>query len=264
MKLAVTSGFDKSLPALLMADRLRSDGHQVVTVVVVSPYSAKRLREMLLSRGLSGFKRALNKLLKGVESGQAGLNPLQTLKAEQQLQSNSLKAWCAQHGIAYQVVNSINEPKAVETIAQSKADMLVYGGGGILRAPIIDAVGGMVVNPHAGPLPEVRGMNAIEWATLLGERQTVTVHLIDTGIDTGKLIAETPVPITAEDNIDTLRAKAQATGVCALTDALKNIEHPSQLMTKDNPGPSAGRQCYPLGALLTELLATKLKSRRPR
>ncbi|MGB0867425.1 MAG: formyltransferase family protein [Granulosicoccaceae bacterium] len=260
MKLAITAGFDKSLPALLMADRLRADGHSIGAVIVVTPYSIKRVREMLLSRGVSGIKKAMRKMLKGVESNDAtGPNPLHSLKQEQQLTTSSLKAWCAEYGVSYHVVKSINDQTAVNAVRDAKAEMLVYGGGGILRKALIEAVDGKVINPHAGPLPEIRGMNAIEWATLLGERQTVTVHLIDTGIDTGRLIGERAVPVVAGDGIDTLRAKAVATGVCALTDTLKHIAKPSDIGTQDNPGSSAGRQCYPMSQALSELLATKLK-----
>lgn len=260
MRIAVTAGFDKSLPALLMADRLRADGHEICSVVVVSPYSIKRVRDMLLTRGVSGVKKALSKMLKGVESNSTGPNPLQTLKQTQQLQTGSLKAWCTEHGVGYHVVKSINDESAVSAISASQADMLVYGGGGILRKALIESVNGQVINPHAGPLPEIRGMNAIEWATLLGERQTVTVHLIDTGIDTGRLISETPVPAQAGDDIDTLRASAVATGVCALTDALKDINSPAEIKTQDNPGATAGRQCYPMSQVSTELLSIKLNT----
>lgn len=262
MKIAVTAGFDKSLPALLMADRLRADGHQICSVVVVSPYSIKRVRDMLLTRGVSGVKKALSKMFKGVESNNAGPNPLQTLKQTQQLQTGSLKVWCAEHGINYHVVKSINDESAVNAITSAHADMLVYGGGGILRKALIESVNGHVINPHAGPLPEIRGMNAIEWATLLGERQTITVHLIDTGIDTGRLISETPVPVQVGDDIDTLRANAVATGVCALTEALKGISSPSDIKTQDNPGATAGRQCYPMSQMSSELLSMKLNPSR--
>lgn len=258
MRIAITAGFDKSLPALLMADRLVASGHEVCSVVVVSPFSVKRVREMLMSRGVSGVKKALSKMFKGVESNNSGPNPLQLLKQEQKLETGSLKAWCAQKNVNYQVVKGINDAEAVSAVKTSGAELIVYGGGGILRKAIIEAVDGKVVNPHAGPLPEVRGMNAIEWATLLGERQTVTVHFIDTGIDTGRLIGETPVPVAKGDNIDALRAKAVATGVCALTNALAGINTPADISSLANPGKAAGRQCYPIGQALSELLEIKL------
>jgi len=263
MKIALTAGFDKSLPALLMADRLRKDGHEISAVVVVSPYSIKRVREMLLSRGVSGVKKALSKMFKGVENNSSGPNPLQHLKMQQDLNTSSLKVWCSENNVSYSVVKGINDSDAVNAVSASNADMLVYGGGGILRKAIIESVNGNVINPHAGPLPEVRGMNAIEWSVLLGERQTVTVHLIDTGIDTGRLIGETPVPVAAGDHIDSLRANAVATGVCALTDTLRSIESPADISTQDNPGAQAGRQCYPLGRALSELLAIKLDKLAP-
>lgn len=263
MKIALTAGFDRSLPALLMAHRLRAAGHSVVAVMVVSPFRLKRLRSMLRSRGPSGVKRAIGKLLRGTESHPDGSpNAVEQLAAESGLTHKSIKAWCTEHSIAHHSLRSLNEPGAAEALRTSGAQVLVYGGGGILRAPLIEAVNGKVLNPHAGPLPEVRGMNAIEWASLLGERQNATIHFIDTGIDTGELIGEAPLPVAAGDDIETLRSKAVATGVRALTELLDGIEHPGQLVCKPNPAASGdtGRQCYTMSPAMRELLAERLLS----
>ena len=259
MRLALTAGFDRSLPALLMANRLLADGHELSVVLVVSPYSIKRLHAIISSRGFSAVKKALKKLLNGVESHSSSEpNPLQILKAEQNLQTNSLKRWCKNNGIRYLSVDNINSKKAVSAVEDSSSHMLVYGGGGLLQATLIDSVNGNVINPHAGPLPEIRGMNAIEWATILDLRQSVTLHFIDIGIDTGRLIGETPLTVECCDNIDTLRSNAVATGVVALCDALESINDPTEISTYENRGHAAGRQCYQLSQAMTELLAVKL------
>ena len=259
MKIVLTAGFDKSLPALLIADRLLADGHEICGIVVASPYSLKRIRALLLSRGFSGIKTAVGKLLKGVENNGSNPNPLQTMKEEQNLTINSLKRWCAKKGITHHLANNINDTDTVQFITDTQPNLLVYGGGGILRAPIINSVSGYVLNAHAGPLPEVRGMNAIEWATLLNERQSISLHFIDIGIDTGRLICEAPVPTSAGDNINTLRSRAIATGVHTVSATLKGLESPTQLVTNKNIGKAAGRQCYPLSQALSELLDFKLK-----
>ena len=45
------------------------------------------------------------------------------------------------------------------------------------------------LKPHYGPLPSVRGMNATEWALLLGEPTGVTIHFVVPEVDQGVLVA---------------------------------------------------------------------------
>ena len=39
MKISITAGYDNSIPAILIADNLLNLGHEIVSVLVVSPYS---------------------------------------------------------------------------------------------------------------------------------------------------------------------------------------------------------------------------------
>jgi hypothetical protein len=63
MNFIVTAGYDKSKPALALCELIRKSGHGVAGVIVVTPFSVKRLRGMLLQRGLQGVKKAFAKLL---------------------------------------------------------------------------------------------------------------------------------------------------------------------------------------------------------
>lgn len=55
-------------------------------------------------------------------------------------------------------------------------------------------------NVHYSLLPKYRGMYPVAWAMLNGETSTgVTLHEIDSGIDTGPTIASTVVPIEPND-----------------------------------------------------------------
>ena len=46
MKLVITAGFDGSIPALAMCELLRRSGHCIDTVLVVTPFSVKRLKNI--------------------------------------------------------------------------------------------------------------------------------------------------------------------------------------------------------------------------
>jgi len=64
------------------------------------------------------------------------------------------------------------------------------------------------------------------------------------------------------DTVESLRSKAVATGVRALTDLLDGVEHPAQLVGQQNPGVMAGRQCFSMSPALKELVARRLAGRR--
>ena len=52
------------------------------------------------------------------------------------------------------------------------------------------------VNLHNGPLPRYRGVNPINWALKNGEtKHGVTLHTIESGIDTGKILDQITFPI---------------------------------------------------------------------
>ena len=56
------------------------------------------------------------------------------------------------------------------------------------------------INIHSALLPRNRGCNPIQWAILNGEFETgVTLHEIDSGLDTGPIIDSQKVPIFFED-----------------------------------------------------------------
>jgi phosphoribosylglycinamide formyltransferase 1 len=81
----------------------------------------------------------------------------------------------------------------------------------LLRKPFIDRFAGRIVNTHSAPLPEFPGARPIEDVLAAGVRETAaTVHYVDEGVDTGAVIVAEPVPVLAEDTVETLRARVQA------------------------------------------------------
>jgi phosphoribosylglycinamide formyltransferase-1 len=65
-----------------------------------------------------------------------------------------------------------------------------------------------IVNIHPSLLPEFPGINSIERAFVNGVKETgVTVHYVDSGIDTGAIIAQRIVPVEKRDTLETLEGK---------------------------------------------------------
>src|SRR5690242_758819 len=54
------------------------------------------------------------------------------------------------------------------------------------------------VNVHPSALPDLRGADPVPGALLHGRRSGATVHLMDDGIDTGRIVAQVPIPMTED------------------------------------------------------------------
>jgi folate-dependent phosphoribosylglycinamide formyltransferase PurN len=256
MRLAVTAGFNRSLAAIALCELLRRSGHQITCVIVVTPFNVKRIRALILQRGIGIVKSGLRKLLGRQTS--SGNDPLSNFLVSEKITERSLNEWVNKHGASLTNVKEINGENAVQALQAAAPDAVIYAGGGILRKPFIRAANRKIINPHCGPLPEVRGMNAIEWTALLGCEPAITVHYIDEGIDTGDIIERHTIPLIKSEHIDSLRARAVVAGVTAiiqqlnLSSSIDNI--PRTQLAARNPG----RQCYTMSPVLKELLQYRL------
>lgn len=76
---------------------------------------------------------------------------------------------------------------------------------------LVKPFAGKMVNIHPSLLPAFPGKDAIGQAFSYGVKVTgVTVHYVDSGMDTGPVIAQQAVEINAEDGQETLEAKIHA------------------------------------------------------
>jgi methionyl-tRNA formyltransferase len=78
----------------------------------------------------------------------------------------------------------------------------------IFRQHHIDTMG-RLVNLHNAPLPRYRGMRPLNWALKNGETDHgVTIHEVDTGIDTGPIISQCTFPVFEGDEVIDLYLRA--------------------------------------------------------
>jgi methionyl-tRNA formyltransferase len=126
-------------------------------------------------------------------------------------------------GVPVVKVNDINSPEAVAALRAWGADAAVYTGGGIVRRALLDALPGGILNAHLALLPRIRGMSSPEWSLLLGVPLGVTVHLMDTGIDTGPVLLERRLPEPPPPSLAQVRARLVALGVEGLLEALAGM-----------------------------------------
>ena len=252
-RVILTAGFDRAAHVVALATLLERDDVTVVGVLVVGVLNVKRLRAYARQRGRTFVWEALRRLRR---TSHPGVNsPLADFLLENRVFERSLKRWCKCRNVAYKVVRSLDEPEAATFVRGLQVDGVLYGGGGILRAPFIDAANGRILNAHHGPLPYIRGMNACEWSLLLHQSPAVTIHYIDRGIDTGPVVGILPVSVVPGDTLASLRERCTVTGLEGLRRNVRRLQDPIAAPDEDR---SAYKQVYTLAPALREVLAHRL------
>ncbi|MBR4600553.1 MAG: phosphoribosylglycinamide formyltransferase [Treponema sp.] len=119
---------------------------------------------------------------------------------------------------------------------EHKIDAIVLAGYlSVLGGRIIDEYSGRIINLHPALLPKFGGVgmwghNVHEAVLASGEKESgCTVHLVDSGCDTGKILVQKKVPVLPDDTPDSLYARiapkeheAMVEGVCLLAEMLNN------------------------------------------
>ena len=93
-----------------------------------------------------------------------------------------------------------------------RPDWVVCAGVMMLLGPaVLDAFPGRVLNTHPALLPAFPGAHPVRDALAAGVRTTgATVHLVDSGVDTGPVLAQREVPVRPGDDEASLHERIKA------------------------------------------------------
>lgn len=81
----------------------------------------------------------------------------------------------------------------------------------IVGPTLLAAYEGRIINIHPAYLPEFPGAHGIEDAWQSGVSESgVTIHWVDSGVDTGKIIQQVRVPRLADDTIESFEERIHA------------------------------------------------------
>lgn len=108
------------------------------------------------------------------------------------------------------------EQKILALLEEVEADYIVLAGFlGILGAGIIEKYRDRIVNVHPSLIPKYCGKgfyghHVHEAVLAAGDTETgVTVHLVDEGVDTGRILMQSKVPVMPGDTPESLYARLQ-------------------------------------------------------
>jgi phosphoribosylglycinamide formyltransferase 1 len=92
----------------------------------------------------------------------------------------------------------------------------------VVKAPLLEAFPGRIINVHPSLLPAFPGLRAWEQALKYSVRLTgCTVHFVEAGVDAGPVILQQPVPVFDGDTPERLHQRIQLAEHQLLPEAIR-------------------------------------------
>ncbi len=246
MRIGVMAGARESLVTTTLVAALRAIGHAPEVVFRQQPKTGKGRAKAALRE--FGPARAARDAIRGGAAvdvaSEVGRRAFAAFAERHELSEwdGSLSAACAAAGAEVVGVPGVNAPETIAAVKERQLDLLLNLVPSIYRDAILDAPRIGVLNPHMGPLPEIRGMNAAEWSCFHGLKACVSMHFIEKGIDTGGLLLQNPLPVEDAESFQVVRGRSGPVFVQCFLDAVAGLADGSLEPHPQDPG--GGRQYY--------------------
>lgn len=124
----------------------------------------------------------------------------------------------------FEVENDINKKIYIEKIRKNKVDIIISSNSLIFSNKILDIPSICCLNRHSGLLPSYGGLWPVFQAYRAGESFVgVSIHLMEEGIDEGKVISNRKIAITHGCSVANLYEKCFAISADLLIESLDKI-----------------------------------------
>jgi methionyl-tRNA formyltransferase len=185
----------------LVAQALAADGVLDRLVLVTNETTTAKLRRRARRHGAAGVASqvACAALARVLHRARGGERRERELLAEIGLDTR----W---PDVPLVSVGDVNSPAAVAALRDAQPDVVVVNGTDIIRDHVLQAVDAPFVNLHCGLTPAYRGVHGGFWALASGRPHDVgvTLHEVDAGVDTGRVLAQARAEADVRDTSLTL------------------------------------------------------------
>jgi methionyl-tRNA formyltransferase len=122
-------------------------------------------------------------------------------------------------------VSSVNSNECIFLLQSIKPDIVILSGTRIISQNVLNSIDADFINIHAGITPLYRGVHGAYWALVEDSASLcgVTLHYVDKGIDTGKVIAQSIIQPLKKDNFITYGYLQTAAGIRLLKEKLPSL-----------------------------------------
>ena len=109
-----------------------------------------------------------------------------------------------------------------EVVAEHRPDIVLLAGFmKLVGSRFLERHGGKTVNTHPALSPSFPGMHGARDALAHGVKVTgCTLFVVDGGMDTGPILAQSAVPVLDDDTVDTLQERIKTAEKAMLVDAV--------------------------------------------
>ncbi len=154
-------------------------------------------------------------------------------------QPGPVKLAAQAYGLPVAQPASLGTQEGLAALRAWRPEVLVVAAYGLILPPaVLDLPPLGCINIHPSLLPRWRGAAPIARAILAGDSQTgVTIMKMDSGLDTGPILLQRPVPIDRAATTGRLQETLASMGAGALLEALEQIAHGA---ARPRPQPAEG------------------------
>lgn len=155
------------------------------------------------------------------------------MKPLQKLSSNKIKSILKNNKINSGIVpnqkivkiDSVNNQMVINQLKSIKPDFVFVNGTRIISKKVLESIEAKFINIHVGITPKYRGVHGGYWALYNNEHHLfgTTLHFVDSGIDTGQIIAQQTLKINQTDNFATYPIIQFVLGLKLLDNSIKDI-----------------------------------------
>lgn len=160
----------------------------------------------------------------GIEVAAVVTSPDRPAGRGQSIQQSAVKTYALSKQLPILQPEKLKDPQFLFDLGTFRADLFVVVAFRMLPELVWDMPPKGTINLHGSLLPHYRGAAPINWAVINGEKETgATTFFIEKEIDTGRIIDQVRVPITAEDDAGTIHDELMVKGAQLLTSTVKTI-----------------------------------------
>lgn len=126
------------------------------------------------------------------------------------------------------------DARLTEAVAAFRPDLVVSAGFMKLVGPaFLDRF--VMVNTHPALLPSFPGMHAPRDALTHGVKVTgASIFLVDEGVDSGRILAQEPVPVMPDDTVETLHERIKVVERQLLVDTVNDLARDPEAVATDS------------------------------
>jgi len=223
-KVIVISPNPSSLYTTSICELLRMNEVEI-QAVFVKKFTIKRFKNEFSRDGKRLLRKIWKKLvLRGKAYDDIEQDNIIKYRDKNRIKLNNVKE-LRTLGTDVYFVNDINSSYVESKLKKYNTDLIVFTGGGMIRSKVLDNSGLGVINCHMGILPKYRGMDVIEWPILNNDFENIglTLHFMDTGVDTGDILQIRKVPLKKNDSIKNIRVRFEPKMVQGMLDVVLDL-----------------------------------------